>query len=334
VRRLAAAPDKFRGTATATQVTDAIGIAAQRCGWLVDARPLSDGGEGFVEVLGGAMRTATVRGPLGAQVEATWALHDDGTAFIESAQAVGRALLASPRGDEPLRASTYGVGELIVEAIASGARRIVVGCGGTSSTDGGRGCLDALDDRRAVLQVPLVAACDVDVGFVDAPSQFGPQKGANRAQVRELEVRLDALAEHYLARFGIDVRGVPGSGAGGGLAGGLVALGATVVRGAQFVAEFVDLSAALVAADLVVTGEGRLDAATLRGKVVHEVLAAAPGLDALVVVGRADDRVAAALGAGRRGRVDVVTLDARAQSSRGTASAIVEVVTDYLAARA
>jgi glycerate 2-kinase len=333
VRRLAAAPDKFRGTATAAEATLAIATAAQRCGWQVDARPLSDGGEGFVEVLGGAARSATVRGPLGAPVVAMWSLHDDGTAIVESAQAVGRALLQSPHGDDPLRASTYGVGELLAAAVAAGAHRLVVGCGGTSSTDGGNGCLDALDDLGITIEIPIVVACDVDVGFLDAPSQFGPQKGANRAQVRELEVRLNELADRFLARFGVDVRSVAGAGAGGGLAGGLVALGAQVVGGAHFVAEFVGLRSVLTTAEVVVTGEGRLDAATLRGKVVREVLATAPEPDALVVAGRADWHVVDALRMSRRGRVDVAVLDPRLQSLEGTTAAISKAVASYLTSR-
>jgi glycerate kinase len=294
---------------------------------------LSDGGEGFVDVLGGATRTTTVAGPLGAPVEARWSLHEDGTAILESAQAVGRALLSRPRGDDPLRASTYGVGELLIAAIAAGARRIVVGCGGTSSTDGGRGCIDALDDHHVTIEVPLVVACDVDIGFLDAPALFGPQKGASRSQVQLLESRLDALADSYAERFGVEVRSVPGSGAGGGLAGGLVALGAEVVGGAHFVAEFVGLPAMLADTDLVVTGEGRFDAGSLRGKVVGEVLALSGELDVLVVVGRADRGVVDELGALGPRRVDLVALDADLQARVGTTAAITDAVADYLTAR-
>jgi glycerate 2-kinase len=335
VRRLVAAPDKFRGTATAAEVATAIASGARAAGWNVDRFALSDGGEGFIDALGGTRRVETVRGPLGDAVTARWTLDDDGTAYVESAQAVGRALLRRPRGDDPLRASTYGVGELLAAAIAAGAARVVVGCGGTSSTDGGLGCIDALEDHGlldAISDVPIVAAVDVDVLFLEAPSQFGPQKGASPQQVAELDDQLAELAARYLTRFGIDVRSVEGSGAGGGLAGGLVALGAEVVRGARLVAGKLGLPRALEHATLVVTGEGRLDAATLRGKVVEEVLATAPALDALVVVGESDARIVAKLGASRPGRVDVRSVGTGAQDRRATRSGIERIVKDYLTA--
>lgn len=320
--RLVAAPDKFRGTATALAAAEAICAAALAHGWSGVPCPMSDGGEGFVVAMGGERRATTVRGPLGASVAAVWALRDDGSAVLESASAAGRALLPHPRGEEPVEASTYGVGELLAAAVAEGATSVVVGCGGTSSTDGGRGLIDALDALGVTISVPLVAACDVDARFLDAASGYAPQKGATPAQVARLEARLHDVAGRYLDRFGVDVTVVDGAGAAGGLAGGLVALGATVVSGARLVADAVGLEARLDGADAVVTGEGRLDGGTLEGKVVTAVLVAAGALPALVVTGRAERSAVSALRARAVGPLEVVELDAAAQRAKGTAAAI------------
>jgi len=306
--RLVAAPDKFRGTATAHEAASAIIRGATSRGWTAAARPMSDGGEGFVEVLGGDVRTAVVRGPLGAPTLARWTMLEDLTAIIESAEAAGRALLPSPTGDEPLSASTFGVGELIAAALRAGAACVVVGVGGTASTDGGRGCVEALESEGITIDVPLVAACDVLVRFGEAPARFGPQKGASDEQVSVLEGRLAATATWYRDRFGVDVTAVEGAGAGGGLAGGLVALGAMVCGGARFVAEAIDLAGAVQGADLVVTGEGALDSGTLEGKVVRTVLDVSPSIPALVLAGRVDDDAGRTLGASRRGPLEVVVL--------------------------
>lgn len=325
--RLVAAPDKFRGTATAHEVADAIVRAARARGWSAAPSPMSDGGEGFVDVLGGDVRTTAVRGPLGVLTNARWSMLEDKTAVIESAAASGRALVASPVGDQPIDASTYGVGELLAAAQLAGAMRIVVGVGGTASTDGGRGCVDALDSLGVTIEVPLTAACDVLVTFGEAPSRFGPQKGASVEQVGALEHRLGAIAFEYQDRFGVDVTRVEGAGAGGGLGGGLVALGATVVLGARYVAEATGLEALLDEADLVVTGEGALDEGTLEGKVVATVLGLRPALDALVVAGRVENDASVALRVMRDGHLDVVALD----GERGrTDIAIERAVAAYL----
>jgi len=306
---LVAAPDKFRGTATADEAAVAILNAASSRGWTAVAAPMSDGGEGFVEVLGGDVRTTVVRGPLGAPTRARWSMLEDRTAIIESCAAAGRALLPSPVGDEPLGASTFGVGELIAAAQHAGAARIVVGVGGTASTDGGRGCVEALLALGVAVDVPLVAACDVLVRFDEAPSRFGPQKGVTAAQLPELERRLAATADWYRERFGVDVAAIQGAGAGGGLAGGLVALGATVRSGAAYAAESIDLSDTLQVADLVVTGEGALDSGTLEGKVVRTVLDVRPALAALVLAGRVEDDAGRALRRSRVGALEVIVLD-------------------------
>lgn len=327
-----AAPDKFRGTATAAAAAAAIAAAAERAGVACDACAMSDGGEGFADALGGAPRTTTVHGPLGEPVAATWRMRGDGTAVIEAAAAVGRALLVAPTGDDPVMASTYGVGELLADAVASGATRIVVGCGGTSSTDGGAGCVRALDDLGVAITVPLVVACDVRIPFLRAAAMFGPQKGASAAQVTLLEARLVAAAAAYLDRFGVDVAVVEGTGAGGGLAGGLVAIGGHAVSGASYVAREVGLKARIARSDLVVTGEGRVDDGTLEGKVVDAVLAACGPTPAIVVAGRIDPGAAATLAARHRASIRWVELPARGRRTVDAARAITDAVTSALGA--
>ena len=278
-----AAPDKFRGTATAAQVSSAIDDAARACGWDCVALPVSDGGEGLLECLGGANRRAQVRGPLGDAVLVRW--RQDGVgAVIEMAQASGLALVGD---NDALAADTTGTGELIAAALDAGCRDIVVGVGGSASTDGGRGALEVLRARPAGAgfgDAQVTVACDVRTTFVDAAAVFAPQKGATRQQVGELAARLDALADDYLRDFGVDVRALPGSGAAGGLAGGLAALGAALRPGFDVVAERIGLPAQAGAADLVITGEGRLDATSLAGKVTGSLAKLCAGIGRPLVV--------------------------------------------------
>ncbi len=141
--RVLAAPDKFRGTLTASEAAAAIAAGAARAGWEATRLPLADGGEGTLDVLGGGNRSTVVTGPLGAPVEAAWRL-DDGVALIEAAQACGLSLAGGAEGNDPLRATSRGVGELIAAAVAAGAERVVVTVGGVASTDGGVGAVEAL----------------------------------------------------------------------------------------------------------------------------------------------------------------------------------------------
>ena len=185
-------------------------------------------------------------------------------------------------------ATTAGTGELIRAALDDGVRRVLVAVGGSATVDGGLGALEALDfDLRGA---DVVVACDVTTGFVDAATVFAPQKGADAAAVAELQRRLTELAERYRTDHGVDVRELPGSGAAGGLAGGLAALGARLVPGAELVADVVGLREALTGASLVLTGEGRFDATSLAGKVVGHVLREGRALDvpAAIVAGDAD----------------------------------------------
>lgn len=301
------ASDKFRGTATAEEIGAVVADVAARSGWTSEVFPVSDGGEGFLAAMGGRAITGSVTGPLGTPVEASWHLVPDGrTAVVEVAQAAGLLVAGGAAGNDPVGATTRGVGEQVVAALAHGARRIVLGCGGSASTDGGRGLVDVvlasgvLEDGRWPADVELVAATDVRTLFLDAATVFGPQKGADPATVLDLTARLRDVAQLYLSRFGVDVRAVPGTGAAGGVGGAVVALGGRVESGFDVVADQHDLDAAIARADLVLTGEGRLDATSTVGKVVGQlvdrVAALAPGSAALqVVVGSADPAAAQAL---------------------------------------
>jgi glycerate 2-kinase len=268
-----AAPDKFRGTATARQAAAAIGRAAARHGAEWVGIPMADGGEGTLDALGGPNRRSVVMGPLGDPVEAGWRLSGR-TAVIEMAQASGLALVGGPDGNDPMAATTHGVGELIGLALDAGARRIVVAVGGSATTDGGLGAVRAVWQPQRLRRVELVVACDVRTAFVDAAAVFAPQKGASPAQVRLLTRRLERLTQVYAGDHGVDVSTLEGAGAAGGLAGGLAAaFGAQLVPGVELVAEELGLADHLRHADLVVTGEGFLDEQSFEGKVVGGVLA-------------------------------------------------------------
>jgi glycerate 2-kinase len=284
--RLLAAPDKLRGTASARDVAAALGRAAAAAGWDCDEMPLADGGEGTLEVLGGPNRSTSVTGPLGDPVRAEWRL-DRGTAVIEMARASGLELVGGPDHNDPVAASTLGTGELIGVAVDSGARRVLVGLGGSATTDGGLGALRALYPLHRLGGLELVALCDVRTSFVDAAEVFAPQKGASPAQVELLRRRLDRLADVYLSDYGVDVRDLTGAGAAGGLAGGLAVAGAALVPGFDAVADEVDLHDAVEGADLVITAEGFLDQQSFEGKVVGGVvgLAAPLGVPCVAIVG-------------------------------------------------
>jgi glycerate 2-kinase len=281
-----AAVDKFRGTATADEVAATIGRAARRLGYQVDEAPLADGGEGLLDALGGANRTTVVTGPLGDPVEAPWRLAR-GEAVIEMARASGLALVGGAEDNDAMAASTYGTGELIGAALDAGARRIVVGLGGSATTDGGLGAIRAIGPLGRLRRVELVVGCDVRTPFLDAARVFGEQKGATAAQIELLSRRLERLAEMYETEHGVDVRSLSSSGAAGGLAGGLAAIGAELVSGFDLVAEEVDLAARVDAVDAVITGEGFLDPESFDGKVVGGVaeLARRAGRPVVAVVG-------------------------------------------------
>jgi glycerate 2-kinase len=287
--RVLAAPDKFRGSAGAADAAHAIATGATRVDWSCRELPLADGGEGTLDAFGGPNRVTTVTGPLGDPVEAAWRL-DDGLAVIEMARASGLSLAGGPEHNDPLAASTRGTGELIATALAIGARRIVVAVGGSATTDGGRGALEALDRRPfGASDATVEVASDVQTLFTDAAPLFAPQKGASADEVVTLRRRLSDLADDYNASFGVDVTTLPGGGAAGGLAGGLAALGARIAPGFGLVAAAVGFDAALRDAEIVITGEGLLDRTSFAGKVVGGVVgrALAAGVSPAAIVGEA-----------------------------------------------
>jgi glycerate kinase len=289
---IVAAPDKFRGSATAREVAEAVAEAAEAAGYECLRLPLADGGEGTLEALGGANRSLTVTGPLGRPVDARWRLTGDG-AVLEAAQACGLDLAGGAEGNDPVRATTRGVGELLAAAAHGGARRVLLGVGGSATTDGGAGALEALAGTD-ISRLDVRVCCDVSTRFTDAARVFAPQKGADDERVRLLTRRLHELRARYRERFGVDVDEVPGSGAAGGLAGGLLAIGARLVSGFETIADLVGVDEALAGARLVVTGEGRLDETSRAGKVVGGVLrrAVAAGVPVLVLAGSVQDDLA------------------------------------------
>jgi glycerate kinase len=310
--RVLIAPDKFRGTLTAPEAADAIAAGWRRArpDDRLDRVPMADGGEGSLEAIGSFLRaerrTATVSGPLGDPVEAVFGLVGRGgrrVAIVESAMACGAQLLA-PGRREPLRATTFGVGELLLAAGREGIDEALLCIGGSATTDGGAGMAQALGARlldgagrpvarggeglpdlatidlrgidRRVSSARVVAAADVDnplVGPHGAAPVYGPQKGASPGDVALLERALGHLAAIVGRDVGVDVRDLPGGGAAGGLGAGLVAfLGARLRRGADVVMDVVGFEQRLAEAEVVVTGEGRFDEQSLRGKVVGAVL--------------------------------------------------------------
>ena len=288
--------------------------------------PLADGGPGTVAAIvaaaGGSTRTTNVTGPLGAKVSAEWGLLKDGTAVIEMAAAAG-LLLVDERERDPRIATTYGVGELIRAALDAGCQRMIVGLGGSATNDGGAGMAQALGVRLLDAQgqeLPpggaalarldridvsgmdaRVSACEV-LGATDvrnplcgpegASIVYGPQKGASPEVARELDEALRHYADVIVSDLGIPVAGVPGAGAAGGLGAGLIAfLGATIRPGIDVIAEAVGLAERIRGADLVLTGEGRLDGQTAFGKTVAGVarIAGVEGVPVIVVPGALGD---------------------------------------------
>ncbi|MCW4355373.1 glycerate kinase [Hoyosella sp. YIM 151337] len=298
--RVLIAPDEFGGTLSAKAAAEAIaqGWARSRPGDDIGYALQSDGGPGFIEILatsGGELQTADVAGPLGQRLEARWLLRD-GVAYIESAQACGLAVLGRPPAPRTaLGASSAGVGDLIAAALEHRPRRIVVGLGGSACTDGGAGLISVLGGFPAAVQrlagVALVAATDVEnplLGADGAAAVYGPQKGADPRTVAELETRLTRWAGELSSWARRPIAGLPGSGAAGGIGAALLALGAERVSGGDIVASITQQRALIRHADLVISGEGKFDAQSLRGKVVVTVAAEAmnAGVDVVVLAGQ------------------------------------------------
>lgn len=311
----------------------AAAAGAALVGWSAVELPLSDGGDGLLEAFPGQSIRDEVTGPLGATVTAEWKLVPAGadgtgpTAVIEMANASGLVLAGGREHNDPMAASTTGTGQLVMRAVEMGARRVVVGCGGSATTDGGLGAVRAIGSAAALRGAQLVAACDVTTKFVDAARVFAPQKGATAVQVDELTERLRSLADRYREEFGLDVSGLIGSGAAGGLAGGLAALGARIVSGFDLVADHLGLESRITGSDAVMTGEGYMDAGSFSGKVVGGVIGRVAGrLPVLCVVGDVAPDIDV-LG------VDVVSLVARFGKKRAWAEVpglVAEVVAEHL----
>lgn len=327
--RIVVAPDKLKGCLSAGAAAGALarGVRRARPDAEVVELPIADGGEGTLAALlaarGGEAREAQVTGPLGEPVVARWGLFPDGTALVESAEAIGLWRVPPERRD-PLRATSRGVGELIRAALGSGARRITVALGGSATVDGGAGMFQGLGarlldaggrepgpgggaleslariDAGPLDVVELVAACDVDaplLGPHGAARAYGPQKGADPPAVEGLERGLARWAELLARDLGRAVADLPGAGAAGGLGAGLAALGARLVPGADFVLDALELERRLAGTALVVTAEGALDATTLRGKATWAVCRRArrAGVPCVAVGGRIDPGARAAL---------------------------------------
>jgi glycerate 2-kinase len=326
--RVVVAPDKFKGTLTAAQAAEAISE-----GWRrgdpkaeIDRVPVADGGEGtldaLVSALDGRIEWARVRGPLGDPVDAAYGIAETNRgriAIVEMARASGLALVAEERR-QPRRATTYGTGELILQASRHRPDRLIVCIGGSATTDGGAGMAQALGialrdeegrsippggaglrrlatiDVRGLVPdvkgVEVVVASDVDsplLGPQGAAAVFGPQKGASPEDVRILEEALGHYAAMLHRDLGLDLRREPGAGAAGGLGAGLIAfLGARMRPGFDVVAEAVGLAGRLERADAAVTGEGKYDRQTERGKAPAGVLRLArqAGCRAVLICGQ------------------------------------------------
>ena len=264
------APDSFKGSFSAATVAAAVASGLRSGGREAVELPVADGGEGtlavLTEALGGERRTATVSDPLGRPREAAFALLPDrSTAVVETAEASGLGLLTEAERDA-WAASTRGTGELIATAAQAGARAVLVTVGGSATTDGGQGAVEAL--AEAGVEVDIEVLCDVTTPFERAASMFAPQKGADPETVTRLERRLERLAEAAPR----DPRGEPMTGAAGGLSGGLWAhRGACLRSGAAYVLDLLGFDELMRASAFVVTGEGRLDEQSLEGKLVGEL---------------------------------------------------------------
>ena len=271
-----ASPASLKGVLSAREAAAALAEGFERAGVEVVELPVADGGEGTADVvelaLGGERRSAVVSDPLGRPVEAGWLVLPDGTAVVEAAAAIGLPLLAADELD-PLRATSRGFGELLLEALSDGPAGLLIGLGGVATVDGGAGMREVVGGR--LRGVRMVVACDVRnplLGPEGAARVFGPQKGADAEAVEELERRLAADAE--LAPYAL----LPGAGAAGGLGAALAALGAELVPGAPLVLERISFRERARAAGLVVTGEGTVDRTTTAGKAPGEVVRACSAL--------------------------------------------------------
>ena len=368
--RIVVAPDSFKESLTAIEVAAAVrrGLRQQWPDAEVVEMPLADGGEGtaaaLVAATGGRWIPQTVSGPDGAPVQAGFGLLGDGkTAVVELAVASGIGLVAEPRRDV-LTADSFGTGELVAAALDHGVTRIVLGLGGSATNDGGAGLLRALgarvlDERGAAVSpggaalgdarsldlsaldprlstIELEVACDVDnplTGPAGASAVFGPQKGASSDDVDRLDAALGRWAD-LVAGGGPDRRDEPGAGAAGGVGFAAIAvLGGRMRPGIEVVAEVVQLRRAVAGSDLVITGEGRVDAQTLRGKTPAGVIevARSAGVPVVVLAGSVGRGAEALLDAGAAAVLSTAPGPATTAELMADAAANVERTTGQLA---
>ncbi|MDA8277407.1 MAG: glycerate kinase [Actinomycetota bacterium] len=263
--------DKFRGTLSAREVIDVVASVAPD--WTqVRGIGLSDGGEGLLDAISTERFSVSVHGPLDGWIQSEFGRSIDGAALIEMSRASGLILAGGKAGNDPIAASTIGTGELIKAAIERGFNSVVVGCGGSATTDGGLGAFEVLRTLRGFDRVDITCLYDVETTFLNAANDFAPQKGASPKQVEFLRRRLMGTAQIYSGVYGISPLDVPGSGAAGGLSGFLYCAGASLVKGFDYVAEVLDLAREAEDCDVIVTGEGLLDEESFHGKVVGEVV--------------------------------------------------------------
>lgn len=323
--KIVIAPDSFKESLTALAVAEAIGEGFRRILPQAQYRlvPMADGGEGLVQSIVDATQgekfSTQVTAPLGNKVSASWGMTGDGqSAVIEMAEASGLHLVPTDKRN-PLISTSYGTGELISTALDKGLRRIILGIGGSATNDGGVGMLQALGAKFVdktgkslsfggaaladlaqidmsgldprLQETRIEVACDVDnplCGEHGASAVFGAQKGATKADIQRLDAALRHFAEQVQAQLGIDIQTPKGAGAAGGMGGGLMLLPQVRLRsGVQMVIEAVDLAAAIADADIVVTGEGRMDGQSVHGKTPIGVakLAKSAGKPVIAIVG-------------------------------------------------
>lgn len=296
--KVVVAPDSFKECLDAGEVASAIaeGLYSVIPDAEVKLIPLSDGGEGMAgiltESLGGELVPVKVTGPVGETVEPRFG-RVGRTAILDVASACGLNLVPKERRN-PLIATSVGVGELIVAAIQSGCKELLIGLGGSATCDGGEGMISVPGLRNIASGVKIKALCDVDNPFIGARGAarvFGPQKGADPQMVEMLEKRMELQTERILSQTGVDVSMIPGAGAAGGLGGALHAyLGAELVPGIETVLDVIGFDREIVDADLIITGEGTSDFQTLSGKVPMGVLRRSEGIPVFLLSGRVKDR--------------------------------------------
>ena len=316
-------PDKFRGTLPSREFVE---LAHGAIGDLVEVqgRVVSDGGEGLLDAMGGHIVEVASYDALGRPIMACYSLLEGGLAVVEMSRASGMELIGSAADNDAVAASTFGTGVLMRAAIDGGASKIIVGCGGSATTDGGIGALEALDKSSIYQRVSYVAAVDVRTRYLDAAEVFAPQKGASPAEVAFLRRRLAGSAALLAQRFGRDVTTIDGSGAAGGLAGMVYAIGGEIIPGFEVVAEHLGLAELFEDCDLVVTGEGLVDAESFNGKVVGSVLEMARRAKkpVLVVCGSVTDDVRSTLYARTLGVTELVATFGASRAMGETASCV------------